>query len=76
MVNRAFEGKLLAPLLGRSSNAVRSDLIQPPVNLEAMAVRIAELDRNLRAGASSPLEHDLDVVLLEVRARKQHLRVL
>jgi hypothetical protein len=61
------------PSTGRTHAAVAADLVDVPVDLQVVAVRIGELDRKLAAGAPAPLVVDRHVVLAQVLARPQHL---
>ena len=53
--------------------AVTADLVDAPIDLEPVAVGIAELHRDLHAGAPAALEIDRHVVLLQMIARAEHL---
>src|SRR5262245_27834271 len=47
-----------SPFARGARHAVRADLVDAPVDLEVVAVGIAELDRDLAAGATPALEDD------------------
>src|SRR6185295_7963320 len=70
---RFLEREALAPLFRRPHLAVRADLIEPPVDFEPMAIGIAELDRDLAAGAAPALEFDLHAVRAQPVARAENL---
>jgi len=57
MRDRILERGLLAPFLGRTHAPIAADLVEEAVDLEVMIVRIAELDRDLAAGAAPPFEN-------------------
>src|SRR5882724_7105839 len=61
------------PLGRRAGATVAADLVDPPIDLEAVAVRIAELDGDLAAGPAAALEIDGDALGAQVIARSQHL---
>src|SRR2546427_2368599 len=67
--HRVGDGVLQAarrPPLGRRTRpAGRADLVDAPVDLEVVAVGVAELDGELTAGAPPSLEDDGDVVLAQ-----------
>src|SRR5215470_11387603 len=61
------------PLGARTHVAVRADLVDIPVDLEVVAVRVGELDRDLAASAAAALENDGHAVLAEPGAGAKHL---
>ena len=66
IVDRILNGEFLTPFLGRARLFQHADLVEAPENLQHMIIGIAELDRDLRAGAAPALEIDLHVVLLQI----------
>ena len=50
-----------------------SYLVEAPVDFQPVAVRVAEFDGDLGAGAAPALEQDLDAMGLQMGARLQHL---
>ena len=67
-----FQRAGLAPLAGRADGAVRADLIDEPVDLEIVAVRIREFHGDLTAGAPAALEVNRDPVFAEPGAGPEH----
>src|SRR5436309_14313025 len=61
------------PLAGRTRPAGRADLVDARVDLEVVAVGVAELDGELTAGAPPSLEDDGDVVLAQPGPGAEHL---
>src|SRR5947207_7508201 len=60
------------PLLAGARPAVAADLVDAPVDLEAMVVGIAEFDGELAAGAAASLEIDRHAVPGQMVAGPQH----
>src|SRR5579862_5249782 len=73
IVDRLFEAVRPDPFFFGADNPVGANLIEAPIDLEAMTVGIAKLDRDLRAGAAPALEIDRPIHLLQVIAREDHL---
>src|SRR5476649_1088387 len=69
--DRLFQREALAPLLRRTDPALRADLIQAPVDFQPVHVRIAELHRDLAAGAAPAFEFDLHALLAQPVARAE-----
>src|SRR5262249_60032706 len=63
----------LAPLACRTRLTFATDLIDVPVDLEIVAVRVGELDGDLTASATATLEHDRHAVLTKPGTRAEHL---
>src|SRR5260221_3634349 len=61
------------PLLARPHLALAADLVEAPVDLEPVAIGIAELHGNLHAGATPAVEIDLYLVFAQMVARADHL---
>jgi hypothetical protein len=61
------------PLLFRPDDALRADLIDAPVDLQQMPVRIAELDDQLHARAAAAVEIDRNLVLTQMLANANDL---
>src|ERR1700741_4427594 len=53
--------------------AVAADLVDAPVNLQSVIVRIAEFDRELAAGAPPPGEIDVDLMPAQMVTRPDDL---
>src|SRR5262249_20629836 len=71
--HRVLERPRGLPLVGRAYLTRRADLIDAPVDLEIVAVRVAKLHGELAAGAPSAFENDRDVVLAQPGASAKHL---
>src|SRR4029450_3703719 len=71
--HRVLERARLPPLAGRPHLAGRADLVDAPVDLQIVAVGIAELDGDLAARPAPPLEHDRDAALAQPSAGVEHL---
>ena len=71
--DRVLENAHAFPLRGRADLPVAADLVDAPVDFEPVVVGIAELDRELAAGAAPALEIDRDAVAAQMVARAQHL---
>ena len=62
------------PLIGWTHATVAADLVDSPVDLHAMIIRVAEFNGNLTAGAAAALEIDLYVVGAQAITRANNLR--
>src|SRR6185437_2083704 len=71
--HRVIEAVRPFPLVARPDMAVAADLVEAPIDFEPVAVGVAELDRDLHAGAAAALEIDLDLMLVKVNRGAQHL---
>src|SRR5882672_1271911 len=63
--DRVLQAARRPPLARGTRPAGRADLVDAPVDLEVVAVGVAELDGELTAGAPPSLEDDGDVVLAQ-----------
>ena len=60
--DRIFEVARALPLARRTDMTVAADLVDAPVDFEAVIVRIAEFDSDLTAGATAAGKIDLRTV--------------
>src|SRR5579872_5822025 len=68
-----FERLCWPPFFRRSGTVVRPNLIDVPIQLEMVTIRIEELDRDLATCAAPTLEHQLGARRLEMIARAEYL---
>src|SRR5262245_42451942 len=71
--DRFLQGLGRLPLAARADVAVAADLIDAPVDLDVVALGVAELDGQLAAGPAPSLEVDGNVVLAQPRAGAEDL---
>src|SRR5215472_15383293 len=71
--DRVFEAAGALPLACRANVAVTADLVDTPVDLEPMIVRIAEFDGDLTAGSTAAGEVDLRAMPAQMVVRAQDL---
>src|SRR6516164_11843084 len=71
--DRVFEAAGALPLARRAHVTVAADLIDAPVDLKPMIVRIAEFDGDLTAGAAAAGEVDLRAMPAQMVVRAQDL---
>src|SRR5439155_1186656 len=71
--DRRVEAAHPFPFLLWPRSAIAADLVDAPIDLQAMAIGVAEFDGQLAAGAPATLEIDLDPVIAQVIAGPQDL---
>src|ERR1041385_640634 len=71
--NRRFQPAHAVPLLARPRPPIAADLVNAPIYLQPVVVRIAEFDGQLATGAPASFKVDRHAMALQVITCPQHL---
>src|SRR5207248_3453922 len=71
--DRRIETAHPVPFLLGPRPAIAADLVDAPIDLQPVAIGVAEFDGELAAGAPAPLEIDLDPMFAQMIAGAHHL---
>ncbi len=71
--DRGFQAVGALPFMRRTRVLARRDLVDAPVDLQPMVVRVAELHRDLHAGPPAAIEIDRHIVLAQMGAGADHV---
>src|SRR5262245_38253918 len=71
--DRVFQRSDALPFACRPHSAVAAHLLDAPVNLDAVTVRVLKLDRNLASRAPAAFKRERDLELAQVLAHRENL---